>query len=135
MSLEMNKRVILEFLSTVWEGENLDALPDFWSEDCVNHEMPAQENRGLILLRAYHASFFAGFSDLKVEIVQQVAEGDRVATTMISRATHSGDFFGIAATGKRLSLMSTRIDRLRNGKISEHWSVGDIAGLMKQLQA
>ncbi len=130
----MHKQTIATFITTVWEHQNLDALPQFWTEDCINHSMPSGDNRGLEVLRAYHASFFVGFSDMNVEILQQIAEGDRVATSMRSHATHSGDFFGIPATGKRISLASMRIDRFRNGKIAEHWSVADIAGLMQQLQ-
>ncbi len=130
----MNRKTINTFIKTVWEGENLDALPEFWTADCINHAMPEGSNRGLVVLRTYHASFFVGFSDIKVEILQQIVEGDRVATSMISQATHTGNFFGIAATGKRISLASMRIDRFRDGKIAEHWSVGDITGLMQQLQ-
>lgn len=43
--------------------------------------MPGADNRGLDALRVYHESFFAdfsAFSNIQIEIMQQVAEGDRV---------------------------------------------------------
>jgi predicted ester cyclase len=36
--------------------------------------------------------------------------------------------------GKRISTSVIRIDRVQDGKIVEHWSVSDAAGLMQQIQ-
>lgn len=67
--------------------------------------------------------------------MQQVAEGDRVVTHMITRGEHSGAFVGGTPTGKHMWLATIRIDRMQNGKIAERWSVADVAELMQQLQA
>ncbi len=130
------KTVIQNFFATVWGTGNLDALPDFWSADCINHEMPGENKTGLDLVRAYHQGFleaFSGMSDVGIEIKQQIAEGDRVMTHMLTSGRHTGDFMGVAATGRSVSLATIRIDRVINGKIAEHWSVTDMAGLMQQL--
>jgi len=34
-----------------------------------------------------------------------------------------------------VALATIRIDRIQGGKIAEHWSVADVAGLIQQLQA
>ena len=133
-----NKRIVRNFISTVWEDQDLAALPPFWTEECVNHAMPGPDNQGLAALRAYHEQFFAdfsAFSHVRIEIVQQVAEGDRVVTHMTTRGEHSGPFYGLPPTGKSVALATIRIDRLHDGKIAEHWSVADVAGLTQQLQA
>ena len=138
-NLDQNKQIIQNFVQVVWEGQNLDGLKDFWTEDCVNHAMPGADNQGLAMLRAYHESFFtvffSAFSNLQFEIVQQVAEADRVVTYISTQGTHSGAFYGIPPTGKRISTSVMRIDRIRDSKISEHWSVSDAAGLVQQIQA
>jgi predicted ester cyclase len=77
--------------------------------------------------------FFA-FSDIHIEIIQQIAEGDRVVTYLTSQGKHSETFLDIPPTGKSISMSAIRIDRLRDSKIAEHWSVSDLAGLMQQLQ-
>jgi len=136
--LSANKGIVRDFIRAVWEGRDLAALDAFWTEDCVNHAMPGPDNRGLAALRAYHEQFFAdfsAFSRVEIEVVQQVAEGDRVVTQMITRGAHSGPFYGLPPTGKEVSLSTIRIDRLQDGQIAEHWSVADVAGLMQQLQA
>ncbi len=136
--LAANKRIVQGFIEVVWEGRDLAALPTFWTDDCVNHAMPGPDNRGLAVLRAYHEQFFAdfsAFSRVQIHIVQQVAEGDRVVTQMTTRGAHSGSFDAVPPTGRDMSLATIRIDRLRDGKIAEHWSVADVAGLLQQLHA
>lgn len=128
--LERNKSKIASFIDVVWRQGRLDALATFWTSDCVNHADPAPSNSGLEALRRYHAQFsqaFAEFQSPTIELVQQIAEGDRVATQIVTKATH-------AASGRSVALSTIRIDRLREGKIAEHWSVADMAGLMRQLE-
>ncbi|MEH2251953.1 ester cyclase [Nostoc sp.] len=133
-----NKQIIQNLVQVVWNDRNLTALKDFWTEDCINHTMPGSDNRGLDALRVYHESFFAdfsAFSNIQIEIVQQVAESDRIVTYITTQGKHSGMFYGIPPTGKSISISAIRIDRVQDGKIAEHWSVSDAAGLMQQLQA
>jgi SnoaL-like polyketide cyclase len=78
----MNKDIIWRFIDSVWQRRHLDALPEFWTTDCVNHALrPSQ--RGLESLRAYHEEQFKrleGFSNMRTELVQQIEEEERVVT-------------------------------------------------------
>ena len=47
--------------------------------------------------------------------------------------TQKGDFFGIAPTGRRVSVNQINIERIRDGRIAEHWRVTDELALMRQL--
>lgn len=134
---EANKRAVREMIDVVWRRGGLDALPRYWIEDCLNHADPAG-GRGLDALRSYHETFMAqmtGLSDVHIEVLQQVGEGDRVVTQLLTRADHTGRFLDVSPTGRRVSLSSIRIDRMTGGKIVEHWSVADVAGLLRQLEA
>ena len=71
--------------------------------------------------------------DLKVEILRQVAEGDKVTTHKKFYATHSGDFMGIPATGKKVEMEIIDIIRLKEGKFREHWNVLDWQNAIHQL--
>ena len=44
-----------------------------------------------------------------------------------------GEFNGIPATGRRVSLTGISIDRITGGRIVESWEVTDDAGLLRQL--
>jgi steroid delta-isomerase-like uncharacterized protein len=135
---DKNKQIIQNLIQVVWNGQNLNALKDFWTENCINHAMPGADNCGLEALRIYHESFFgaffSAFSNVQIEIMQQVAEGDQVVTYITTQGKHSGAFYGMPSTGKSISTSVIRIDRIQDGKIAEHWSVSDAAGLMQQLQ-
>ena len=77
-----NKRVILEMITAVWVRGDLDALGRYWTEDCRNHADTARQD-GLTALRRYHEDFamqMVGLADFRIDVVQQVGEGDRVVT-------------------------------------------------------
>ena len=43
------------------------------------------------------------FSDIRWDMVDMVAEDDKVAVSWICSGTHDGDFMGLAPTGKKVS--------------------------------
>jgi predicted ester cyclase len=51
-----------------------------------------------------------------------VAEGDYVAMWNTATATHHGELFGMAPSGKRISMKDFHFFRFKNGKIVEHWN-------------
>jgi len=68
-------------------------------------------------------------------IKMQIAEGDRVFTYCVATATHTGKWFGIPATGKRLTYENLYISRFEDGKIAEHWVILDAFGMLRQIGA
>ena len=75
------------------------------------------------------------FSDFRHTIEDQIAEGDRVVTSIRAYGTHTGEFLGIAPTGKEVSMRGIAIHRIANGKLVEHWGRVDNVGLLIQLGA
>jgi predicted ester cyclase len=57
-------------------------------------------------------------------VVDQVAEGDRVASRFVLSGTNRG---------RRVSLWGITISRLENGRIAEDWSAFDSIELIRQL--
>jgi len=47
---------------------------------------------------------------------------------------HSGDFMNIASTQKEIAISGSRFDRVRDGKIIEHWSMFDFFSLIQKIQ-
>ena len=58
------------------------------------------------------AMFFAAFSNIRHLIHDMVVEGDKVAFRMTIEMTHTGDFLGIPASGKRVSIVGIGIMRI-----------------------
>jgi len=51
--------------------------------------------------------------------VYQVAEGDKVVSRYKTSGTHQSEYFGVPATGKRVSWTTTFMVRIADGKIRE----------------
>lgn len=109
--------------------EELDLLlaPGFVAYDPVG----ARIDRGdyIDAVRMLHE----GFGRLTVRLDDQLAERDRVSTRWTASATHSGDFAGIAATGREVTLAGTDIHRVRDGRLIELWEQLDLASLVAQI--
>ena len=75
------------------------------------------------------------FPDPHHEIVDMVAERDKVAVRLNVTGTHKGEFQGIPPTGKKLSLYEMGFITIIDGKITEGWISADTMGLLQQLGA
>lgn len=72
----------------------------------------------------------------RVDVMEQViADGDRVGLLFRVTGTHSGNFFGIPATGKRIDVYEVALLRIVNGQMVEGWYMMDEAELLRQLGA
>lgn len=131
---DQNKNTVTRFNREVIEQGNLSAFKELVADTCINHTAPAGGSNGpdgmiYFLLEVLRK----GFPDLKVEIHDQIAEGDKVSTRKTIHATHSGEFMGIAATGKKVKIEIMDIIRLRNGKYVDHWGMSNLHSLASEL--
>ncbi len=62
-----------------------------------------------------------------------MTEGDEVAVRSTVTATQKGEFQGIPATGKKVSLEEMDFLTIVDGKITEGWVSVDMLGLMQQI--
>jgi predicted ester cyclase len=75
------------------------------------------------------------FPDFDADIQWQSASGGLVTTYKIYRGTHEGAFLGVAPTGLRVEFETVDVMRVAEGKIVEHWGVGNLLKVMTQLGA
>ncbi len=64
-----------------------------------------------------------------------IAEGDKVMLRWTWQATHQGEFWGVAPTGKQITYEGISILRLADGKIVDDRFQADMLGLMQQFGA
>jgi steroid delta-isomerase-like uncharacterized protein len=79
--------------------------------------------------------FTTAFSDVEISVKDSVSDGDQVVTHMIYQATHTDDFLGIPASGKRVAVDEIQIVKVQDGKIVERRSVIDMINLLAQIGA
>ncbi len=75
------------------------------------------------------------FSDIRIDILDQVGEGDKVSTRKNVSGLHAGEFFGMPATNKRINIEILEIVRVQNGRYAEHWSIWNFQKVMAQVKA
>jgi predicted ester cyclase len=68
-----------------------------------------------------------------VEGMSMMAEGDKLATRKTFRGTHEGQFMGIPPSVRSVSMGLMNIVRICEGRVVEHWLMGDTLGMMQQL--
>jgi predicted ester cyclase len=81
------------------------------------------------------AALHEPFPDYYQRVLRQVREGDTVVNQVEIGGTHLGTFFGIEATGKRVSMEAVIVTRVENRKVTEVYALGDELGLLLGLGA
>jgi steroid delta-isomerase-like uncharacterized protein len=84
-------------------------------------------------VKAFAAMVRGGFSDIRITRDDSIAEGDRVVDRWTFSGTHTGEFMGAAATGKRVTVSGIDIFRIADGKLAELWQSWDQLGMMQQI--
>jgi len=74
-------------------------------------------------------------SDVTQEHVALVADGDRVVNHTRMIGTHTGELFGMPATGRGVRFAVMDVVRIEDGQIVEHWGLVDLPSLQAQLAA
>lgn len=119
------------------QGE-LDLLPLLMAPDAISHELEIFGNsaaRGPEPIRQFLRAFRFAFPDLRVTVVDQLGDGDRVVTRWKMEGTQSNRLMGIEASHRFMTTEGIRIDRIANGKIVETWNQWDAIGMLRQIGA
>jgi predicted ester cyclase len=117
-SQEENKRIARTFIEEVLNRREGHRLAEFVAPEC---EVRGAPMKGLAYFEEHYRTFMHAYPDLQVSVEGQVAEGDIVVTWFRATGTHEGDSQGIKATHRPLHLNGVNIQRIRDGRIVEHW--------------
>ena len=77
--------------------------------------------------------FQAAFSDKVCIDEARITEGEWMAAFGRQEATHSGDFMGVPATGKRVEIRYMDFWKVQDGKIVDNWVMVDFPYVLAQL--
>jgi steroid delta-isomerase-like uncharacterized protein len=129
---EQNKAAVRRAYSAMSNG-NFALLADIIADDFVEHEtslgQPPTKEGTLQLFRAMRDAF----PDLRFDLHDMIAEGDKVFVRATMNGTQQGEFMGIPATRKQISVPIGDFLRFRGDKVVEHWGVTDSGAMMQQL--
>jgi steroid delta-isomerase-like uncharacterized protein len=81
------------------------------------------------------AGWQKAFPDGRMEILDLIVQGNKLWCYWVSTGTHSAEYLGIPATGKKVAYRGVDIYRFADSKVAECWSVPDVLTLLRQLGA
>jgi predicted ester cyclase len=108
------------------------AMDRLLAPDFVAHGLPTGTDAEA--LRTCAAALHAALPDCVPTIDDVVAEGDRVAVRYTARATHTGELFGVAPTGRAVAITGIEIYRLVGSLITEYWGEADMSALFSRTE-
>ena len=119
---EHNKAIIRRLIEEVLNGGRLEVIDELYAPELAR------------AARRWIAPFRASFPDVHMEILELIAEGEKVVGRFTCSATHQGAWLGHAPTGRRFERIDeVSIFRLRDGRIIQVWSLEDSLGRLQQL--
>jgi len=116
----------------VYNDHKMELWEEALAEDyqaSVNGQLIPNREVGKGFVEAIHNAF----PNLKYTLDDTIIQGDKVVTRWTAHGTHTGDFFGLPATNKNVTMLGITIFLTRDGKIAMLWDVWDQNGLMQQL--
>ncbi len=134
-------QALAEQFAATLTAHDMAAFAALFADDYQNHQVSAAAPApppGLSAKQATVGFFTArlhGMPDLKVATEVVVATADKVAASFVYTGTQSGPYLGFQPTGRALRFTSCDIFAVRDGKLAEHWGMGDIAGTLAQMKS
>lgn len=132
MSIEENKDIVRRY-QEIYNSNELESLTEVLAGDLLTPKIMSGVKPGLEGARQVHATTLIGMPDWHTRIDDLVGEADKVVARITMSGTHTGGFWGIPATGRRVEFTGIYIVRIANGKIVEHWGEEDGVSLLTQL--
>ncbi len=133
MTVEQNKQIVIRFNDEFFEKGNTDIIKELFAENFVNHSAPPNSPTDAGPMVKFVMGLHHGFSEISVQILDIFGEGDKVCVRKTITATHTGEFMGKPATGKKIVINIFDIEVLKDGKITDRWNSSDFPQVLQSL--
>ena len=131
---ETSRRLVAQMVNAL-NDHVIDGQENYWHDD-MHWYGPAGIGTKTSLQQfqdEHQRPFLQAFSDKQAFDQVYIADGDYVAAYGHQEATHTGDYLGIPATGKRVKVRYMDIWRVEDGKLKDNWVMIDILDFLEQL--
>jgi len=124
----MNKDLLHTYHVDVWDEGHLDHAGQYLGAGFFSHATVATLPAGQQVGADFLAQFRIGFPDMRSHEDALMGDGDLVVVRWTITGTHTGTFFGVAPTNKKITVSGEDMLRVADGKFVEHW--GGVADQM-----
>ena len=120
----------------IWNTGALQLIESVYASDFTGYwpaSSPVPVRRGVEAVRVGVQRTRTAFPDFHEQVLDVFGVGEKVASRYISTGTHSGPYWGLEPTGKRIEIQEISIYRCAGGRIVEQWCVFDELARLQQL--
>lgn len=125
--------IMRQWFQEVWNERRESSIEKLMAPHARVHGLAGGPIAGPEAFRPFYRLFCNAFSDLRVEVVQTVVEGDRVAALCHVTGTHTGDALGGPPTRRHVDFWGNTIGVVKDGRIIEGWNTFDFLTMYQQL--
>ncbi|MGA9352492.1 MAG: ester cyclase [Terriglobales bacterium] len=129
--LEKNKVVARRVFDEIFNQGKFEVADEIYARNFVNHGI--HRDAGLREDQGAARGWKLAFPDLRMTVLNEIAEGNLVTVLYTGTGTNTGEGNGLPATGRKMEVRGITIWRIVNGKITEEWSEFDQLSVMKEL--
>ena len=79
--------------------------------------------------------FKAAIPDLAITVHDMMIDGDQIGVRAAITGTHTGEWFGVAPTGRAFAITLHEFHRIENGRLTHTWHLEDWFGWLNQVGA
>ncbi|WP_224245700.1 ester cyclase [Hyalangium gracile] len=135
MTPEQNKALVVRLFEELLNQRNVSRVSEFLSPGFERHDIGQlfPDRVGAEGTKDHVAMLLAGIPDIRMDLIDVFAEGDRVCARYVAHGTHTGELFGRPGTGNPVRWEGINIYRLVDGKIAETWQLADNLRLLRQI--
>lgn len=133
-ALEANKALVRRLYEEGFNQGNLDVVAELVAPDAVTHDpIILDAPTGPDAIRGGIEMIRKAFPDFHVEVLDLIAEGDRVRSFLQMSGTNTGDYRRGGATHKRGTMRAFFLWRIADGRLAESWGMADRFQFLQQL--
>lgn len=129
--LSANKQVVLDYFST-YRDHGYDRIPKLVASSYADHS-PAGARNPDDVIRTLQ-SVERAFPDLRVEVLDVIAEGDRVASRVRFSGTHSADYMETFAKHRHVEWEALELFKIADHRIVESWGTWPAQLMLDQMK-
>lgn len=129
----VNRNLIERFYAELWDRWDKAVAWEILTEDFQFRGSLGAERTGIDGFLDYVDQVRGALGNYRSEICEMVDQGDKIAVRMIFSGDHQAEFFGVPATGQRISWNGAAFFSFRDRRISSLWVLGDVDGVKRQL--
>lgn len=129
-----NKAAMRRIYDEIWNQGKMDAVDELFSPDYVDHlDKTPGAPTGREGLRWFVQHWRGAFPDIHVQVLDQIAEGDKVLSRISFQGTQTGPFMGHPPSGREVSATAMVLTRFEDGRNCEGWVEIDRITMLRQL--